>query len=185
MDALPGLLHHILRDHPDGLREYDLVQLLKRRGIAPFSGCDLSDELNLFRTHFRLFHNLYLLQGALRTRQEGDVAIHCLSIRLLPWRDDRLPEPVDPLRGYYLDLDRLAGTTREEVKVMLEWFWKRFAGAQGREEALTVLGLAGDATAAGIRHRYRELAKIHHPDRGGEAASFRAITEAYELLCGM
>lgn len=37
----------------------------------------------------------------------------------------------------------------------------------------------GLKTAAEIRARYRELAKTHHPDAGGDASEFSRITDAY------
>lgn len=40
-----------------------------------------------------------------------------------------------------------------------------------------------DATIDQIRDAYRDLAKKHHPDHGGDAATFRLIQEAYDLLC--
>ena len=33
-----------------------------------------------------------------------------------------------------------------------------------------------------IRNKYRQLSKIHHPDKGGNAAYFRLINEAYNVL---
>jgi len=46
-----------------------------------------------------------------------------------------------------------------------------------------VLAVTPAAAAAEIKRKYRRLAKRHHPDvSGGEAARFREITEAYEVL---
>lgn len=36
-----------------------------------------------------------------------------------------------------------------------------------------------------IKSAYRLSASKHHPDRGGEAADFRAVRAAYELLCSL
>ncbi len=47
-----------------------------------------------------------------------------------------------------------------------------------------VLGLAPTASAEEIKTAYRQLAKLHHPDRdGGDAAQFSRIQDAYEVLC--
>lgn len=43
-----------------------------------------------------------------------------------------------------------------------------------------VLGLPKTATQAEIKNKYRELAKLHHPDKGGNAKKFAEITNAYE-----
>ncbi len=45
-----------------------------------------------------------------------------------------------------------------------------------------VLGLARTATERDIKIAYRKAARIAHPDRGGDPALFRRITEAYEVL---
>lgn len=42
-----------------------------------------------------------------------------------------------------------------------------------------VLSLPVTATVIVIKTRYRELAKRHHPDRGGSPTTFNRITEAY------
>ena len=60
----------------------------------------------------------------------------------------------------------------------------------GERNALKVLGLSKGATQEEIRAKYRELSKVHHPDKvkGGEAEKeeaqnkFVAIQQAYEKL---
>ena len=44
------------------------------------------------------------------------------------------------------------------------------------------LGLPADADLASVKRRFRALAHDHHPDRGGDAARFAAINDAYRLL---
>lgn len=46
-----------------------------------------------------------------------------------------------------------------------------------------VLGVAPTAPAAAVRQAYVELARQHHPDReGGDAATMRAVNEAWATL---
>jgi hypothetical protein len=45
-----------------------------------------------------------------------------------------------------------------------------------------VLGVRADASADEIRRRYRELAKICHPDAGGDTAEFVRLQHAYHEL---
>jgi hypothetical protein len=45
-----------------------------------------------------------------------------------------------------------------------------------------VLGIGEGASGAEVRHAYRRLAKAIHPDRVGDPAQFRLITQAYEVL---
>lgn len=51
-----------------------------------------------------------------------------------------------------------------------------------RRRAFQTLGLEPGANQAEIRRAYREKAKTLHPDRGGDEASFKRVTEAYERL---
>lgn len=46
--------------------------------------------------------------------------------------------------------------------------------------AWEVLGLPPDAGVEAIRAAFRDLAKVHHPDRGGDAEAFRELHAAYE-----
>lgn len=45
-----------------------------------------------------------------------------------------------------------------------------------------VLGVDQDAGEAEIKKAFRNLSKIHHPDKGGDAEVFKVITSAYEIL---
>lgn len=51
-------------------------------------------------------------------------------------------------------------------------------------QAYDVLKLPQNATRAQVRKAYRKLVLIHHPDKGGSAAEFRRIQEAYEQIIG-
>ena len=45
-----------------------------------------------------------------------------------------------------------------------------------------VLDVPIDASAEEIRQRYRTLAQLHHPDKGGDEELFKQIKLAYEIL---
>jgi len=45
-----------------------------------------------------------------------------------------------------------------------------------------VLGLTKDASEADIRKAYHKLARLHHPDKGGDPEKFKKVQEAYEVL---
>jgi curved DNA-binding protein len=44
------------------------------------------------------------------------------------------------------------------------------------------LGIAKDATPDDIKRAYRSLASKHHPDKGGDTATFQKVQEAYATL---
>lgn len=48
-------------------------------------------------------------------------------------------------------------------------------------EALVVLGLNNNATEAEIKSAYRQKAKLHHPDVGGNAEDFVRLKAAYNV----
>ena len=41
------------------------------------------------------------------------------------------------------------------------------------------LGFNSMPSEAELKHKYRELAKQHHPDKGGDPKEFEKITKAY------
>jgi hypothetical protein len=47
------------------------------------------------------------------------------------------------------------------------------------------LGVAPDIGASELRFHFKELAKIHHPDRGGDSDFMMVITEAYNQLINL
>ncbi len=49
----------------------------------------------------------------------------------------------------------------------------------GRENWWQVLGVGPDADESAIRNAYRALARVHHPDAGGNPEEFGRLQEAY------
>lgn len=50
------------------------------------------------------------------------------------------------------------------------------------QEARRLLGLAPDTDLVTLKRRFRELARDHHPDRGGDPVLFRDLRHAFALL---
>jgi len=181
--ALAKTLLAILRAHPDGLTEHDLIRKLAHDDPA-FGPDAYTDELSLFQCHFILFHHLYRLRDELWNERQGDLAIHCLKIALHPYPNGtgHLPATPDPLRAYYSDLTHLEKTGKQGVLELLDIFWLRYTRHDRRAEALAELGLTDPVDDPEIKRRYRELAMEHHPDRGGEMEKLQAINAAMGLL---
>lgn len=182
MPSLCARLHTILRDHPQGLSEFELLNLLRDQLIA--FQTDRADPLALFRQHFLLFHSLYRLQADLLTRQTGILEIGALQIILRAYQPGPAAQltRADPLRRYYLDLSHLADTGSEDVEAMLDAFWTGMVRVDRRTEALQVLGLSDPVDDRVIRRRYREMVMRHHPDRGGETARLQLLNAAVATL---
>ena len=51
-----------------------------------------------------------------------------------------------------------------------------------RKDYYNILGIDKSASADDIKKSYRKLAMTHHPDKGGDEAKFKEISEAYEVL---
>ena len=50
------------------------------------------------------------------------------------------------------------------------------------DDLYDILGVDESATPAEIKKAYRKLSLKHHPDKGGDAAVFKEVTKAYEIL---
>lgn len=183
LDPTSQLLE-LLQASPEGLSEYELLLRLSR-----WQGSDErlpADALELFRTHFLLFHTLYRLRDQLHAHGRAMLQISPLCIRLLPYQagESALSEN-DPLREYYLDLNQLRDTGAQDVQKLLGNFWMRLQGGEEKQAALAVLELDahdGELDLALIRQRYRQLVSVHHPDRGGSTQRLQSINHAMETL---
>mmetsp|Transcript_12280 Transcript_12280/g.14104 ORF Transcript_12280/g.14104 Transcript_12280/m.14104 type:complete len:411 (+) Transcript_12280:217-1449(+) len=56
------------------------------------------------------------------------------------------------------------------------------AGPVDNDEYYELLGVSKDASAAQIKKAYRKMAIKHHPDKGGDEATFKSVSEAYDVL---
>jgi hypothetical protein len=171
--------------HPEGLREYDLINALRARGWFDFLPAPPAEPALLFRAHFLLFHVLYRLRDRLASSGQGLLQIEALCIRRLPWSaGDRALHSPDPLRAYYLDWSNLDGTTAADVNELIASFWRRFGRVDGRDQALAELGLSDPVDDETIKQTWRRLAMEHHPDRGGDTGRLQAINAAVRCLIG-
>jgi len=185
------LLEPILKQHPDGLSEYALLnQLAEQSSFFAKSGTrSPSQDLSLFQRHFLLFHCLYLLEQQHRANQSGILVISALEIRLHPYREENETNQADaalitpdPVRDYYLDITQLQATSEHDLDEMLGRFWLALARHETRDETLALLGLSDPVDDVAIRKKYRELVMQHHPDRGGDTDTIQQLNAAISKL---
>lgn len=185
-DALERQVLEILELEPRGMSEYELIGHLREAGHPAFQRPLSQDNLHLFRTHFLLFHVLYILRGRLWREQRADLQISALRIALRPCRagaqGHRDLRGRDPLCDYYLDLSHLDDTTAEQVEALLQGFWSGAGPSARRTQALSVMGLSDPVDDGSIRRQYRRLVMRHHPDRGGDKAQLQALNAAMDIL---
>jgi len=174
----------ILQDHPEGLGEYELLQLLRKQKYFSFLGKSPALPKDIFQAHFLLFHSLYRLQNQLLAEQQAILEIGPLNIQILPYSHEKaaIAKP-DQLREYYLELGNLEQTTEERVHELLAAFWRNYIRFDNRAAALAELGLTDPVKDEIIKQTYRRLVMEHHPDRGGDKQRLQVINAAYECLC--
>jgi len=178
----------LLTEHSDGLSEYELICLLKERcDFIPSSFA--GDSLSLFRTHFLLFNALYELQSSWLLDEVGYLKVDAMRIQLFPNNpktETVVKEMVESesvqLREYYLDIDNLTGTDREDVDGLLSQFWEKYTASDVRVEALATLELEDPVTQVEIKLAYRRKAMALHPDRGGDVEELQKVNHAMDQL---
>jgi hypothetical protein len=172
-----------LDTNTDGFQEYELLSHLNTQGCFDALDVEVSMTLLIFRKHFLLFHVLYSIHQQWVDDKQGALLITPLDIRRLDYveADTQIGE-VDALAGYYLNLDNLELSTEDNVNELLNSFWEMYLKYDKRADALRVLELKDPVTDKEIVVRYRQLASVHHPDKGGDHEEIQAINEAYAIL---
>lgn len=191
MLKLEQLLEEIrsyIKIHPLGFKEFDLIQHLI--GCSSLiSTIDGDGHLELYKKHFLTMHGLYQLQEKYWQDQGRYLNITSVWIQLEQpsEKNARSNQLIDDasnqkLKEYYLEWDNYYQATEETVEELLTSFWLRFHKLDHRETALAALELNSDATPNEIKKRYKQLAALHHPDKGGDMELFIQIRTAYESL---
>ena len=190
INQLINTLQQLLEAKPMGLSEYELLKQLKSAQQPLFVSANLSDALSLFRSHFVLFHALYLLRDSLRSAGHLDLDISPLHICLLPTSKHsnthaQMLNLRDPLRDYYLDLDNLMGTDRTAVEQLLNNSLASLKPSAQVSDALAELGIEQPLhtlSTEALRSHYRQLVSRHHPDRGGCTERLQRINQAMDIV---
>ena len=177
------LIKAFLEEHPQGVREHDFLLHLDEQGVFQALDTEVSSSLLLFQKHFLLFHVLYSINQQRVADKQGALQISPLLIKQLDYveADTQIGE-LESLSAYYLELENLASATEDNVSDLLDVFWVKYLKNEKRANALKVLGLNDPVTDKKIVQRYRKLASVHHPDKGGEKDKIQEINEAYAAL---
>lgn len=187
--AICSHIFTLLRDANEPIGEYRLIRHLDEHDCF----VEFQQEpanLRLFRKHFITRHCLYTLQQNLSSDWLLDIGMMEICLRRTDLgsgiageeRSTQLNIANTTLRDYYLDLTHLERADVATVEALLKGFWQRLSVQSKYSEAITVLELGDGVTWDKAQLAYRRKAQRAHPDRGGSAAEFAAIQDAYEVL---
>lgn len=175
----------ILQQAETALGEYELINQLKPQ-LDHCIDQNQSQQLALFQTHFLVMNALYQLQQQLLEEAVylsiSPLAIELQSIQTGVGHALQSAHSDGPLADYYLNWTHFNDTDDEQVSDLLKGFWQHFLAQDQHSQALAVLELEPGAAWSAVQASYRRLVALKHPDRGGNAAEFMAVREAYEVL---
>ncbi|MCW4628862.1 MULTISPECIES: DNA-J related domain-containing protein [Marinomonas] len=188
-NPLVGPILAILKTHPSGISEFDILKTLKDQ-LPEFRQLADDANLQLFRQHFLIMNALYQLQSSLWQEESLTLSINAMRIQLLSAthinlsQNTTLSDSADAkLAAYYLDWSEYEKTDADEVSRLLNSFYKGISLPGNRDSALKTLQIdSTNPTKATIKQHYRKLAQKHHPDRGGDQDVFIGLRQAYEYL---
>jgi DnaJ-domain-containing protein 1 len=179
----------LLKRNLNGISEFDILKALKDQ-FPEFNHLAEDDNLQLFRQHFLIMNALYQLQASLWQDEKLVLSIHALQINILPTDQVKqtnsfeLSNNVDAkLAAYYLDWSEYEKTDETEVSRLISSFYQRMDLEGDKQSALNILKInTPSPSKLEIKQQYRKLVQKHHPDTGGNPATFIEIRQAYEQL---
>ncbi len=183
-DIIQSVLLRLLRDHEEGLSEYQLIQAIKEDIFAEAADDLFRDTHKLFTVHFIIFHSLYRLRQELVQSGSGNLQISPLKIKILPCTENdgkQLDDP-DPLCDYYLDVSNLHTTTQQDVDDLMNNFWQYFLVSGDKQTAMDILEINEPFDRDSLTQQYRKMVMKHHPDRGGDTLKLQEINNALQVL---
>ena len=142
--------------------------------------------MSVFQKHFLVRHGVYHLNTCWPQQKQLCLDIGPVDIVVQPYNEafgqGLSEQSTAKLAGFYLDKTQFYTMRSDEVAELIAGFWQRFESHNQKPGALEVLGLQQGADWEAIKRRYRHLVMTAHPDRGGNAAAFAKISQAYEQL---
>ena len=88
----------------------------------------------------------------------------------------------DNLRVLFLALDAMRLNERRGIADVMGDAYLQLAAPEKQRDPYEVLGIRPDATPVVVEAAYKGLAKVHHPDKGGDPDEFVEIQGAYERI---
>jgi len=180
-----------LKTQSQAVSEHELLTQLERQGdfeggLSKNKAFSQANDLALFQKHFLIMNALYHLQDEL-LQEQWCLHVSPLKIYLSPLQSSVSQELVGEaespaLKAYYADFNNLDETDEQGVEDLLKRFWQRYLATDKRAVSYRVLELPVEAGWQDVKSAYRRLAKLHHPDHGGDQARFVEIRMAYEML---
>ena len=96
---------------------------------------------------------------------------------------DKYDQPWKNMKAILKTVEAMRGIERWGASELLDRAFVGFAALPEHSDTpgwRDVLELKGDVNLDTVKFKYRELCKVHHPDKGGDAGAFATITRAYE-----
>jgi hypothetical protein len=187
LEELDAAIASILREHPDGLSEYELIRALSNEPHSLLNAQTFVNNHTLFQTHFILFNALYRLQRFYQINKIAHLNIVATQIRLAPWSANLISADTDnKLYEYYADWTHYENTTVDEVDDLIDSFWKTMGektslfnySAEEVEKAWLIFELDKNiANKKTLKRRYHQLMHNCHPDKGGDTSYTQALSE--------
>jgi hypothetical protein len=111
--------------------------------------------------------------AAVYWRKKDKDVMRCMAI-------DRYTRVADNLAAIAATLDAMRAIERHGGATILDRAFLGFAALPERASQAwrETLGIDGDATLDKVESRFRALAAVHHPDRGGDRNKFEEIVQA-------
>ncbi len=95
--------------------------------------------------------------------------------------EEQLTAP-DNLRVLFLALDAMRLNEKRGIGDVLGEAYLQLAASEQARDPYEILGIRPDTPAEVMEASYKALAKVHHPDKGGDADKFKEIQDAYERI---
>lgn len=181
-------VEHELRAAKEGISELALIRALQRPPWELIGQVSFHEPESLYPIHFLLFHVLYRLRDELNASDE-QLHISPLNIQLTPQATVAgigMPEGVDQLRQFYLDLSQYE-LPESAIHKMMDDFWAgRSPDAPAPEDIKQAAGILGfdevPSEFSVVKLRFRRAVMHAHPDRGGDTEQIQQLNHAFSIL---